>query len=363
LYGLYSDSGTPVVRTSKGVTVNGALNLYVSGPRALRAPVLTTVAANNGYFSLTGNIYGNAANDMRVRTGANAPMQDDVSATKLTGVISRVDAAKIQYQLSAIPSTMAAGTYVVFIQANKKSTAGVVPKTQSIASATFKVGQAADEPRVAYGCQDCHSTMMWHDNVTNGAPGSHPAKFDPDQCGSCHDYVAQAVPISTGTGTTYKTSINAAGDEVFTPVTLPAGSGQAWKTGGNNMGFVSAPIARRVHGVHNGGTRRADGSPMLNYPFEVYNNENVTIGFPMDVRNCEKCHNSTTSGTWKSKPSRVACLACHDSDAAYAHAALQTLDPTPAIATVAPAANTKPTSGPFNGDELESCPVCHADKK
>src|ERR1039457_4015688 len=42
-----------------------------------------------------------------------------------------------------------------------------------------------------------HSTNMWHDNVVNGAPGNHPAKFDPDYCGACHDYVAQAVPIST----------------------------------------------------------------------------------------------------------------------------------------------------------------------
>ena len=101
---------------------------------------------------------------------------------------------------------------------------------------------------------------------------------------------------------------------------------------------------------------------MLNYPYEVYNNENVTVAFPIDVRNCEKCHNSTTSGTWKSKPSRLACLACHDSDAAYAHAALQTLDPTPAILTAAPAGNVKPTSGPFSGDEVESCPICHAAK-
>ncbi len=44
---------------------------------------------------------------------------------------------------------------------------------------------------------------------------------------------------------------------------------------------------------------------MINYPFEIYSGHNVSIAFPQDVKNCEKCHNSTTSGTWKTKPSRV----------------------------------------------------------
>lgn len=356
LYGLATATGA-----GKAITVNGAMSLYVSGPRAQMKPVLTTAAASKGFFSLTGNIYSNAANDLRIRTGANAALQDDVTGTKLTGVISRVDTAKIQYQLAAIPANMTAGTYVAFVQGTKKSSAGVEPKSMSMALTNFKVGQATDEARVAYGCPDCHSTTVWHDNVSNGAPGNHPAKFDPDNCAVCHDYEAQQVAYSTG-GTTYKGSFDSNGDEVFTAATLLAGSGQAWKTGGNNMGFSTAPIVRRVHGVHAGGIKRADGSPMLNYPYEVYNNENVTRVFPIDVRNCEKCHNSTTSGTWKSKPSRIACLSCHDSDAAYAHAALQALDPTPAVATAA-AATTTPTAGPYNGDEIESCPVCHAAKR
>ena len=360
LYGLYTDSGTPVVRAPKGVSVTGTLTLYVSGPRALRKPVLTTVALNPTFASLTGALYGNASNDLRKRTGTNAPLQDDVGATKLTGVISRVDPGKLQYQLAAVPTGMTPGTYVAMVQATKKSSAGVDPKSMSLALTTFKVGQAAEEARVAYGCPDCHSTTVWHDNVSNGANGNHPAKFDPDYCGNCHDYAAQQVAYSTG-GTSYKVSADSAGNKVFTAVTLAAGSGQAWKTGGNNQGFSAAPIARRVHGVHNGGTKRADGSYMLNYPYEVYNGENVTIGFPMDVRNCEKCHNSSTSGSWKTKPSRVACLACHDSDAAYAHATLQTLNPAPAVATAA-AGTTTPTSGPYSDNAIESCPVCHASR-
>ena len=369
LYGLANADGTP-----KGVTTNGALNFYVSGPRALRKPALTTVAANKGFFALDGSIGSSTlANDLRARSGANAVLEDDVSATKLTGVISRVDAAKLQYQLSAIPANMTPGTYVAMVLTTKKSTAGAVPKAMSLGVTTFQVGQATPEKQIAV-CQDCHASTVWHDNASNGANGSHPAKFDPDQCGSCHDYDAQVNAYATGASygtslanTDYKASYDSAGTKVFTAVTFPPGSGQAYKTGGNILGFGASPISRRVHAVHAGGTVRSDGSPMLNYPYEVYNGENVTITFPMDVKNCEKCHSSATSGTWKSKPSRLACLSCHDSDAAYAHAVTQMIDPTPTILTVAPvagstAAKTAPTAGPYSGDEIEACPVCHASK-
>lgn len=367
LYGLCTTTGGQVggTCTPKGVSVNGALNLYVSGPRALKKPALTTAAARKTFFSLTGAKYTNAANDLRARTAANFPMQDDVGAvsgvpdvTKVTGVLSRATTGNLQYQLNDVAG-LAPGTYVAFVQATRKSSAGVVPKAMSMALATFQVGQAAEEKRVAYGCPDCHSTTVWHDNATNGVPGNHPAAFNTDYCGSCHDYEAPQLASATGAGgVTYVYSYDSTGNEVISTVTLPGGSGQLWKTGGNNMGFGAAPIARRVHGVHAGGIKRANGTPMLNYPLEIYNGHNVSIKFPQDVKNCEKCHNATTSGTWKSKPSRVACMACHDSDAAYAHATLQTLDPTPVIATAA--SSVPPANGPYSGDELESCPVCHA---
>lgn len=128
-----------------------------------------------------------------------------------------------------------------------------------------------------------------------------------DQCGSCHDYQPE----------------NATGE---------------W-SGGH-------PIARRVHAVHFGSK--------LNYPLATvaYANgdpvkgRNWNITFPQDVRNCETCHPAgTTSGTWKTKASRLPCAGCHDSDAARAHMKLQTWDPTPA--------------DPWNGDEMESCKACH----
>ncbi len=305
------------------------------------------------------------------------PVATAATTTKVTGVVSRTDAAKLQYQLATIPANMAAGTYVVFIQATKKSVAGVVPKAMSMALKTFNVGQPNEEKRIAFGCPDCHSTNVWHDNAVNGANGNHPARFDPDYCASCHDYDAPVAPVANGAaanslgGQSWKVTHDSAGNEVYALVngtgTFPAGSGQAWVGGGNKFGYGTTPISRRVHGVHASGiVRTKDGSPMINYPYEIYPGENVSITFPQDVKNCEKCHTSATSGTWKTKPGRLACLGCHDSDAAYAHAAIMTLDSTPAIGTTAlvtgTTAATAPTSGPFSSDEVESCPVCHASK-
>jgi hypothetical protein len=45
------------------------------------------------------------------------------------------------------------------------------------------------------------------------------------------------------------------------------------------------------------------------------------------------------------KPGRLPCMGCHDSDAATAHLQLNTWDPTPA--------------DPFSGDEEEACRTCH----
>ena len=92
----------------------------------------------------------------------------------------------------------------------------------------------------------------------------------------------------------------------------------------------------------------------LNYPLASvdYSNgdpdnpgRNWDITFPQDVRNCQACHDSRTSGTWQTRPSRIPCAGCHDSDAATGHMRIMTYDPTPA--------------DPWSGDEIESCATCH----
>jgi hypothetical protein len=101
-----------------------------------------------------------------------------------------------------------------------------------------------------------------------------------------------------------------------------------------------------VHAIHFGAS--------LNFPLSTvdYSNgdsvpgRNWNITFPQDVRNCETCHTpNTTSGTWATRPQRLACSGCHDSDAAMSHMRVATFDPTP--------------TDPWSGDEQESCATCH----
>lgn len=109
------------------------------------------------------------------------------------------------------------------------------------------------------------------------------------------------------------------------------------ETNWNNsqFGFGVAPLSRRVHGIHFGN--------YVNKPAETSSDDFSHVIFPQDVRNCTKCHSQSTS--WNEKPSRLACLACHDSDAAKAHASLMTWDATP--------------DDPWNIGGVESCVICH----
>jgi hypothetical protein len=103
------------------------------------------------------------------------------------------------------------------------------------------------------------------------------------------------------------------------------------------------PISKRVHAVHYGSE--------LNYPnltvdYNTGDGHNWDITFTQNILNCETCHPAdNSSGSWKTMASRLPCMGCHDSDAASSHMKLQTYDPTPA--------------NPWNGDEEESCNTCH----
>jgi OmcA/MtrC family decaheme c-type cytochrome len=175
----------------------------------------------------------------------------------------------------------------------------------------FQVGTATPEKKVATNCTDCHGDTVFH--LTAGP--IHAAPFDTDYCKACHDYG------HPNTGDLFKnqggTSLN------------------GWS------GFGAMPIVRRVHGVHFG--------HYLEHSEEIYANATkATFGeiiFPQDVRNCTKCHAETD--TWKQKPARMACLACHDSDAAKAHGKLMTYMPDP--------------TDPYGPLAQESCIICHGE--
>lgn len=356
-------TGNPIDHTTLST---GSANLYVYGPRSNKKPVLTTAAGGTG--NTAGNSLLTTSTDPRVvRTPES-----------------------ITYNLSTIAG-LAPGTYFVQVLATKPNPN---PNTMSSALITFQVGTATAEKKIAV-CTTCHENTLWHDSPNAG--GNHPAPFDPDYCGACHDNKAAANAklglLVDGSNTKWKgggVCVNTAGTSGTSDDTLDtniitqneclATANRKWMgtvcvTGGgldptittsgacttaggtwtsytaNNMGFGAAPISRRVHGVHF--AQKANGTPGVNYPFEIYNGHNVSVVFPQDVRNCEVCHTAETSGTWSTKPSRVVCLACHDSDAAQAHAAIMTIDPTP----TANASGTLP--GPYSGDEQETCAVCH----
>jgi hypothetical protein len=223
----------------------------------------------------------------------------------------------LQYTLDPVDD-LDPGTYMINVEfaarGNATSARAGSYRTPSVAVVTFQVKQNAIENEIAAGCTSCH----WSSDVPGQGQGfvmdpiRHNKTFNSqvvDQCGGCHEYASA---------------------ETLTALT--------WTTGGSTK-----PISKRVHSVHNGAN--------LTYPVITVDHEESVPGrgwkitYPQEVRNCESCHPAGTSGSWKTTPGRLACMGCHDTDAATAHMRLMTYDPTP--------------TAPWSGDEQESCAACH----
>jgi hypothetical protein len=219
-------------------------------------------------------------------------------------------AKEVTYTLDPVDD-LAPGTYVAKIEINDRGnkTTDVDFQSPTVGQVTFQVGTATEEPPPANGCGSCHTDptdkvgfvldYTRHNKLFNNVAV--------DSCGSCHDYQQQQ------------------------------NSGAIWPG--------AIPISLRTHAVHAGA--------ILHYPNQTVSHEDGTvgrnwdIGYPTDLRTCDaNCHGASTSGTWKTKPARLPCMGCHDSDAAQAHFRENTFDPTPAA--------------PFSGDEREACATCHA---
>ena len=196
-------------------------------------------------------------------------------------------ATAITYQLDDVAG-LRPGTYTTMLRLRSARSAPAYSWT----STTFQVGTATEEEMIAGNCRTCHEDTTMHGY----------AFFEPDLCKNCHNYTREDM-VEVG-----------------------------WADG---YGFGPPPLARMVHGIH--------FNAYLDKPEESAVGD-AGIIFPQDVRNCTTCHNSPAMN-WTEDPSRLACLACHDSDAAIAHAARQTTDPTP--------------DDVFSGDEIETCEVCH----
>lgn len=175
---------------------------------------------------------------------------------------------------------------------------------------SFQIGTATEQKKVATNCANCHSNTIWH--LDEGP--LHATNFDADWCRACHDYAR----YTSGDGFNNQGGTTLSG----------------WS------GYGAVPAVRRLHQLHRGA--------YLDHPEQIYSG-NPDFGreiiFPQDIRNCTKCHSADTTGTWKTEPSRLACMSCHDSDQANSHAILMTNNPNPA--------------DPWNANRVETCKACH----
>lgn len=270
-----ADVKEPAVSTNIQPNEWNRANLFVTGPRAMAVPVLTT--------AITNTVSSTPANDVRVR----------LDAAKEDPMVTR-GAEAISYQLADI-ADLAAGTYTIYVEARQKSSG-----FSTTAWLNFQVGTTNAETQITptAGCISCHGETRMHAT-------SRALPFSPDTCYPCHDYKNQM---------TGKTN---------------------WSN--SQWGYGVGPLVKKVHGVHYG--------KYLHKQADLNGGAFAEVIFPQDVRNCTKCHSDPKNTTWNSKPSSLACLACHDSDAAITHAKLMTWDPTPAQ--------------PYSGDEEDTCTVCH----
>ncbi|MBI4303988.1 MAG: hypothetical protein HY665_06605 [Chloroflexi bacterium] len=265
-------------------------------------------------YVIIGNV-STAGNDLRPRTDPLNYTDPDVTR----------NVGNITYQLDDVKD-LKQGTYMIYayhIPNGVLAGTGAGPTGQPNAAAkaldisrtgigfmTFQVGTTTPDKKVATNCTNCHGNTIWH--LDEGPIHAEP--FDTDYCKACHDY------NRSGTG-----------------------EGQPTLGGTSTSGFFgygAKPLAARLHGVHRGA--------YLEHPENIYaGNPNAfsEVIFPQDIRNCSKCHSAETTGTWKTEPNRLACTACHDSEAVNEHAIAMTSNVNKA--------------DPWSKDRVENCKTCH----
>lgn len=269
------------------------------------------------------------------------------------------------YRFDTIDDSVPAGTYTLAMAVNDVDSTGTGTTPITYYTELVQIKTGTEEKLIASNCKSCHDyDKRWHENAPRG--DGYP--FSTNYCGSCHDYKQQRGGKNAANGLPY-----------------------SWLS--SSWGFGAQPHSKRLHGLHFGN--------YLLKPAEVHSAYQIgKVIYPVDARNCEKCHatatsafstanqynvmgvqrgvrdaNATVLATWAngpfqagkggtaaeveagtadfeitsgsnvSNPTRIACNGCHDSDAAIAHTTLMTIDPTPA--------------NPFSGDESESCATCH----
>lgn len=211
-------------------------------------------------------------------------------------------------------------------------------------------------------CNRCHVDLQLHGG----------SRSDPEGCYACHNLGARDRTVGARgrscTADSQCPGFSADGGTSWETCSIPS-------TGGAGTCVITVDptpeqtidFGPMVHDIHfarlrDGWAERNNlvpgGLPIVGYQNTV--NDFSEVLFPMDIRNCTNCHadslNSCTSNAacgygqecvsgkcrnsvWKNEASGRACLTCHDSAAAFGHAALNT--------TV------------IGGQQVETCAVCH----
>ncbi|MBI4283758.1 MAG: hypothetical protein HY663_04740, partial [Chloroflexi bacterium] len=182
----------------------------------------------------------------------------------------------LTYKLGAV-SDEKPGTYIASVWAVEKA----APLQQAMVVAEFQIGTPTAETQIVEKekCASCHlgadSGKFYFAHIDVGlSPVGNPA-LDQNavrNCKTCHNndgYSAYADPTKPGTR-------------------------------------VVDQIVKRVHGIHMGEELK---NPVNTDPKTGIFKDYTGVIFPNNVRNCTSCH---VDDRWKTKPSRLACGACHD---------------------------------------------------
>lgn len=171
-----------------------------------------------------------------------------------------------------------AGTYTASLYAVKK---GDPPVNQIIVLEDFQLGTAQVEKQIVAKekCASCHlgaaNGQFYFHHVDPGKnPYGDPAReqIPVRSCKVCHNndgYAAYTSPVDGKTR-------------------------------------ISDAVVTRVHGIHNGEQLK---NPLNRDPQKGVFRNYTHVVLPSNVKNCTACH---ADDRWKTRPSRLACGACHD---------------------------------------------------
>lgn len=251
------------------------------------------------------NLYLNGPRDMVKNKTASALLKAETDRSKAvhhyvdlkttTNPNLVVSGNKLTYTTEAVGSEDP-GTYTAALWAESAA----APLDQVFQMVDVQIGTATVEPIVIGGCADCHegaaNKKMYLHHIDPGySPAGNPAlDATPIQgCKACHNQDGYAAIRKCADGS--KPVSNGANPPKYLCV-----------DGTENHTWLVDPIIRRVHGVHMGEELLSTFNTNATWGDFMHYTEAV---FPYNVKNCTKCH---TDDSWKTKPTRAACGACHD---------------------------------------------------